>query len=196
MTTGVDWPSLFDLDASRPKPGLGDAALEEFVREIARPLNDEEFSYLSGRVRRNPFRPSDPRWKTYEPPDPLAWPWPQRRPPDTYLAFLRWSNGGEFYVGDRFMEFIPAEGVRNDMLAWLFPRFYPHILPFALIGRRYWYGFDLHGGNADDEPPVVFGAYRATKLSYVQIAASFRGCCSDPTSAIRLFEDCESSAVI
>ncbi len=139
----IDWSTRFD--EGKPKPGCSVEEIRKLSASIARPLDDEELAYLREIVARNSTEP-----------DPILWPWPRRGLPESYLSFLRWSNGGTFRCGERWVEFFEAGWARNTMLANLFPLIVPRVVPFAAPPTSGgWYGFDTGVEPVDGEFPVL-----------------------------------------
>jgi hypothetical protein len=124
----IDWNRVFEETIQR-RPGLSDDQIATFVSSVQQPLTTAEFE-LRG-VGKNVRR-----WKMPE--GPL---------PESYLSFLRWSDGGEFRNCDRLLQFFPAldpiHGVRIMTLVYLVPERSPGLLPFAFDGGGIFYAFDM-----------------------------------------------------
>lgn len=161
----VDWASVFSV--IDPPPGCSDAQLRELAASVSRPLDAEEVAYLSQRLARRP-----------DPPDPRGWPLPNYGLPPSYLSFLAWSNGGRYLLPGRAAEFLPAEGLRNEMLAWLFPLITPGLVPFAATNNpKAWYAFDARRGAADGELPVVYVRSGMCMSTWMPLAPTFMAFC-------------------
>jgi hypothetical protein len=180
----IKWRSLFTK--SQRVAGAGQALIRLFLRRIKRPLSKKEYAYLEPRLRSNPYPESDPLHATYNPPDARELPWPQRRPPESYLDFLCWSDGGTFVNGKRTLKMIPCLGIRDEMLVYFFPYVVPLILPFATV-ETYWYGFDLSNDPVEGEYPVVFSHYGDGMSEPIVLASSFLECCRDQRDPIALY---------
>lgn len=152
----IDWATVFD--ECHRQPGLSEADLEHFVGEVGRPMSTTEIEDVN-RGQQNPFLPTDSLYAAYRPFDPSAWVIPNRPLPQSYLSFLRWSNGGQFGNGERWFQFFPAcdplHGVRAMLLAYHLPQYMPHALPIALNGGGVFYLFDMRKSPSGGEYPVV-----------------------------------------
>lgn len=91
----IDWYSIFDK--SNPLAGASAAEIERFVTSISAPLSPAEIDEIN-RAQRNPYPKSDPLYQVWRPFDPSRWVIPARPLSPSYLALLRWSNGGEFQM--------------------------------------------------------------------------------------------------
>jgi hypothetical protein len=111
------------------------------------------------RGQQNPFPVSDPLHPAVRPFDPSNWVLPSRPLPLTYLAFLRWSNGGWFRTGEREFGFFPTAhptgGVREMLLAYDLPEYIPAAVPIAFNGGGTFYLLDLRQPAVGWEDPVV-----------------------------------------
>jgi hypothetical protein len=92
----IDWSQVFE-DA-HPKPGASEVEIAAFLAELGRPLSPQEITDVN-RWNTNPFPPSDPMYAEWRPFDAGAWQMPDRPVPESYLSFLRYSNGGHFRNG-------------------------------------------------------------------------------------------------
>jgi hypothetical protein len=151
-----EWRSIFD--EADPAEGASATEIDRFVATVGEPLSPNEIKEIN-RGQQNPFRKSDPLYKSWRPFDPSGWVIPSRRLPPSYLAFLRWSNGGEFQTGERRFQFLPAvdpgHGVRTMLLAYHLPQYMPGALPFAFNGGGTFYLFDMRRAARKGEYPVV-----------------------------------------
>lgn len=122
----VNWASVFD--EVRAEPGASSDEIEQLVAAIGQPLSEAEVEAVN-LSQRNPFPGSHPLHTAYRPFDPSVWRMPRRPFPASYLAFLRWSNGGWCRSGEREFGFFPAcdpdAGVRAMMLAYHLPQYMP-----------------------------------------------------------------------
>jgi hypothetical protein len=152
----MDWLTVFD--EAHPKAGASDAEIAHLVASVRQPLSDAELAAVN-RSQKNPFPKGDPLYFAYRPFDPTRWVIPNRPLPSPYLAFLRWSNGGEFRTGDRWFQFFPAldpnDGVRAMLLAYHLPQYIPQALPIAFNGGGTFYLFDMRQEATDGEYPVI-----------------------------------------
>lgn len=176
-----DWPSVFD--EAHPVAGASMADLDLFVATVGQPLTPDEVDTIK-RGLHNPFPKSDPLHASWRPFDPALWVVPDRPLPAAYLAFLAWSDGGEFRTGERWFQFFstrdPGHGVRAMLLAYHLPQYMPGALPLAFNGGGTFYLFDLRQPASDGEYPIV--AAHAGSLGWepdehVRIADSFEAAC-------------------
>ncbi len=177
----MDWASAFEV--AHPRPGATDAAIKAFAAEVARPVSVAEVREVNN-SQRNPFPASDPLHAGYRPFDAAAWLVPDRPLPESYLSFLRWSDGGEFGNGERWFQFFSAleagDGVRATTLAHHLPQYMPGALPVALNGGGTFYLLDMRLPASGGEYPVVCA--HAGFLSWVPgawrvVADSFGAAC-------------------
>src|SRR5262245_47348898 len=98
----IDWSSIFE--EAYPGTGASAADLQRFVTTVGQPLTPTEVKEIK-RGQQNPYPKSDPQYASWQPFDPSLWVIPARPLPPAYLAFLEWSNGGEFRTGERWFQF-------------------------------------------------------------------------------------------
>lgn len=166
--TPTDWDTVFDqADRNPPLPtGLRDAVSSS----VTTPLDAEEREALSQE----------------KVPDPDRWTFPAHPLPATYLDFLAWSNGGLFVNGERELQMLAAEELREYMLTYRLPLYLPGMVPFATDGRGNFYLFDLRNPpDAAGEYPVVFAAVgdagAGETAAAVVVAGSFPEVCRGRT---------------
>jgi hypothetical protein len=152
----MDWASVFDK--AYHQPGATEDDIAQFVTEIRRPMSAAEIREVKV-SQQNPYPKTDPlhaRWRTF---DAAAWVIPDRPLPPSYLALLRWSDGGEFCTGERWFQFFPAldprHGVRAMLLAYHLPQHMPGALPVAFNGSGTFYLLDMRCAATGGEYPVV-----------------------------------------
>jgi hypothetical protein len=165
----IDWANIFA--EAWPVAGASEAEIAHLIEQIRAPLSPGEVAVINA-GQRNPFRPGDPS----------QWVIPQRPLPQSYLGFLRFSNGGEFCNGGRRFQFFPAlsprHGLRAMLLAYGFPEYMPLVLPFALNGGGVFYTFDMREAAVNGEYPIL--VTEAGNLGYEDaklLAASFVEAC-------------------
>lgn len=177
----IDWSSVFD--EAYPVAGASAADLERFVATVGQPPSTAEVDEIN-RGQKNPFLKGDALYTSWRPFDPSAWVVPARPLPPSYLAFLEWSNGGEFRMGDRWFQFFsildPGHGVRDMLLAYDLPQYMPGALPFAFNGGGTFYLFDMRRAAKRGEYPVVCS--HSGNLGWepdecIEIAKSFEAAC-------------------
>ena len=177
-----DWNLVFD--EALAVRGATDHEIDRFRTEVTRPLSSAEVDEVN-RSQRNPFRPGDPLYSHYRPFDPGTWTLPNTPLPALYFSFLRFSNGGEFRSGDRWLQFFPAldpdQGVRAMLLAYDVPQYMPGAMPFAFDGSGTFYMFDMRLLPVDGEYPIACahaGNLEWDPRAYWTVANSFLGVCT------------------
>ncbi len=138
------WDTFFDTSTNAD--GASSEVIAEFSHTALRPLSIDEVAEVNV-TQQNPFLASDPLHSTYQPFDAANWTMPPFSFPNSYLSFLRWSNGGNFTKGDREFGFFPALdatcGVRTMMHAYHIPEYMQNAVPFAFDGAGTFYLFDM-----------------------------------------------------
>lgn len=161
----LDWSKVFK--EGDPNPGASEVVIAQFVDSIRQPLSPEEIADAnqSGQDIASHKNPDSPLTQKF---DPASWEMPQRPLSQSYLSFLRWSDGGSFVNGDREFDFFSTsdseDGVRAMTLAHHFPKHMPGALPFAMEGGGTFYCFDMRAEPVNDEYPIV--AARADDLDW------------------------------
>ena len=114
---------------------------------------------------------------------------PFRGLPESYLAFLRWSNGGTFRNGIRNIAFWHCGGPRRMMDRFHFAEFAPLIVPFASNpGTGDWYGFDTSSEPVAGEFPVVYIDHEIMRERLV-LAPTFLDFCRGTEDPEKLYWD-------
>lgn len=139
----IIWDGVFQEQVFR-SPGAEDWEIEDFVSTVQQPLSAAELEWLR-----------DEHGDDH----PELWRIPSGPIPESYLSFLRWSNGGEFRNGHRIFQFFATDcetnGVRAMMLAYAVPFRSPGILPFAFNAGGVFYAFDMRFEPRDGEYRIV-----------------------------------------
>jgi hypothetical protein len=152
----IQWDRVFNT--ARDEDGAATEIIEKFLLTALQPLSAEEIAGVNA-SQRNPFPASNPLHSLYRPFDCSAWLMPSYRFPASYIAFLRWSNGGAFTSHGREFGFFPAtdagQGVRAMMLAYHVPQYMSFAVPFAFDGAGTFYLFDMRQPAVDGEFPIV-----------------------------------------
>lgn len=171
------WEAVFDT--SSKEDGASPELILEFQRTALQPLSAEEIAEVNG-SQRNPFPSTDPLYSAYKRFDAQDWVMPSFGFPNSYLSFLRWSNGGMFTKGGREFGFFPAInatcGVRSMMLAYHIPEYMKYAVPFAFDGAGTFYFFDMREPPVNDEFPIVLshaGSLGWEEDDYERLAESF-----------------------
>jgi hypothetical protein len=173
----MDWAALFD--EMLPEPGASDQQIAALTHGLKQPLSQVErdavtLNHIPVAHRTVPLPP------VQLPFDIDLWVMPKRKLPQSFLAFLRWSNGGYFRNGTRqFANIFSTVEIREMMLAYEFPQYMPQAVPFAFDGGGCFYSFDLRNEPLHDEYPIVFCG--AGSLDYDEatlVATTFVAACS------------------
>ena len=107
-----------------------------------------------------------------------------RTPPEAYLSFLRWSNGGEFSRGERHLCFYPAWMLREGAVECAFGGYMPGVLPFAEDSGDIRYLFDMRNPAVNGEYPIlVTEAGNASFETSAVISTTFVELCSNDRAA-------------
>lgn len=173
----MKWAAIFDVRA--PERPASATAILQLGRDIGRAVSRLEAAEIR-QSDSNPFPQSDPLHSAWRPLNPERWTWPSDRAlPDSYLSFLRFSNGGYFETGERVFQMFGTK-VRDMMLAYRFPEFAPLAVPFALNGGGVFYFFDMRAPpNARGEYPVLCAPSGALRVDDVpRVAGSFVEACT------------------
>ncbi|NOU79416.1 SMI1/KNR4 family protein [Paenibacillus sp. LMG 31459] len=174
--------SLFEI-CYQKHPGASEPELTRFTEEWQKPLTQEEIAEITGR-QRNPFPVNDPLYAVYRPFDPALWTIPDLPLPAAYLSFLRYSNGGEFGNGERYVQLFGTDQLRSMMLAYEFPEYMPGGVPFAMDGSGHHYIWDMRTAREDGAYPILIA--HSGNLGYEDaawIAGSFEELCRGTVSA-------------
>ena len=177
----MNWENIFDEVMTEPPASDEDVA---FLQEGAlAPLTPSEIAEINA-SQRNPFPPSDPLYNEYKPFDPTRWTIPERKFPESFVQFLRWSNGGNVVNGDREFGMFPPKSIRKYLLCYHIPEYMPGAVPFAFDGGGGFYLFDMRNEPVDDEFPIVMshsGYLGWENNAHVLVANSFVEACKGKT---------------
>ena len=103
----IDRSSVFER--THAEQGANESEIRAMLETALAPLTLEEINEI------NAAHPKP--WG-----DPREWVIPDRPFPESYLSFLRWSNGGSFFNGERkFDGFFPADKIREYLLCYWIP---------------------------------------------------------------------------
>lgn len=172
---GIAWQLIFDEPFYRLE-AANDFQIRHLTDNLFRPIAPAELKKLKDSFSR---LPADSDWfeKHFAasefriPNGPL---------PDSYISFLKWSNGGHFNLGDRVWQMWSSEELRRDLLnvtMWM-----PCALPIAMNGGGVYYLIDMREPPVNGEYPIV--AAHAGNLSWdadscTHVADSFVEACVD-----------------
>ena len=156
----MDWEQLLTIHAKRE--GIGAEELDHVLTALLAPLSTEEKweygLYHKGLILRTP--------------------------PEAYLSFLRWSDGGEFSRGEQLICFSPAWMLRKGAVECAFGGYMPGALPFAEDLGDIRYLFDMRNPAVDGEYPIlVVEAGNAFFETSAVIATTFVELCSNDRAA-------------
>ena len=158
----IDWSTVFDVTAPE-MPGADESAMEIFIAASLAPFTELELDELAADVAQ------------------LAT--PDKGYPESYLSFLRWSNGGSYVNGERHFDFFSTGDVRDFLLGYRIPVHLPGTMPFAFDGGANFYLFDMRHEMNEGEFPIVFApscGMSWDKEAY-SVADSFLGVCRGRT---------------
>lgn len=155
----MQWPTTL---AAQPGPPATDADIAKFVESVFEPISDEEIKALHAEHEAVVGDSCcDPAF------DPGSWQLPQRKLPDSYLAFLRYSNGGFFAGQNRnFDPLFNVNEIRDYMLAYCIPHWMPLSCPIGFDGGGTFYLLDMREDAPANDYPVLFA--HAGNLGYNQ----------------------------
>lgn len=145
----MTWPQEFD---SQPESPATDDDIAQFVESVFAPLTVDEIEELTQQHVRAVGGGH------FEPPfNPAGWRLPERQLPESYLNFLRFSNGGYFAGAKRdFDPLFSTHEVREYMLAYSIPHWMPRTCPIGFDGGGTFYLFDMRNESPINEYPVLF----------------------------------------
>ncbi|KKO52851.1 SMI1/KNR4 family protein [Paenibacillus sp. DMB20] len=126
----------------------------QFLKAWNQNLSEQEIQEIKQR-QANPFPKSSPYHDMYKPIDPSGWKLPQRAFPDSYIDFLKYSNGGEFQNGDRYFQFFGTEDFREMNFAYELPEYMPFAVSFGMDGSGNHYLFDMREEPKNNEYPIL-----------------------------------------
>jgi hypothetical protein len=183
----ISWDKLFAGEV--PGKGASEAELQAFEAALGKPLSEEEIQEANS-PQEDASSGAGPQKARTRPIDPRRWHLPAGPLPPAYLSFLKWSNGGSFYNGDRGFNLMSTSTLRAFALSYGFPEHMPGALPFAFDGGDNFYVFDMRSGPVGGEYPILF--VHGDKQSYadaVPVARSFVEACEGQTDPAALFKD-------
>ncbi|WP_010499261.1 SMI1/KNR4 family protein [Paenibacillus elgii] len=175
------WSSVFEMPYLM-REGATEEELECLVKTWNEKLSPQEIAEITER-QRNPFPANHPLHTQYKPFDPSLWGLPQKKLPDSYLDFLRYSNGGEFQTGERYFQFFGTKQLREYNLAYEFPEYMAGSVSIGMDGCGNHYILDMREDTDGDEYPIL--AAHSGNLGYEdckQVARSFPELCKGTTS--------------
>ncbi|QYK63383.1 SMI1 / KNR4 family (SUKH-1) [Paenibacillus sp. S25] len=175
------WSIQFDQPFVK-SPEATEDQITNFSKTWNIKLSEQEIHEIKQR-QVNPFPKSSPFHDQYKPLDPVGWLLPQGQFPDSYMDFLKYSNGGEFQNGERYFQFFNTEDLREMNLAYELPHYMPGAVSFAMDGCGNHYMFDMREEQRNNEYPVLFA--HSGSLGYdecEQVAHSFIELCTEKSA--------------
>ena len=178
----MDWPAILTAQyPSHPRLGASEEEIRAMVSTLGTPLSAAEISQISA-SQRNPFPSDHPLYAAYKPLNPSCWRLPDKPLPNSYLDFLRWSNGGEYTHGARRFQFFSSKELRSYLLSYYIPQYMEMTVPFALNGSGIFYLFNMHADSDNGEYPIVVSSAENLDFDDAKvIAKSFDECCLGDT---------------
>ncbi len=134
----IDWSTVFER--AWPQTGLPEREVRQMLSSVSTPITARE----AKKIVRNHQKPFEP----------LLWRLPYRPFPESYISFLTWSNGGQFFNGERYFEMF-QEDIRVMMISFALPEYMPDAVPFAMNGASIMYLFDMRESAINGEYPIV-----------------------------------------
>ncbi|UNK16296.1 SMI1/KNR4 family protein [Paenibacillus sp. N3/727] len=160
-------------------PGVTEEQITCFLTTWNKDLSEQEINEIKKR-QVNPFPKSSPYYDQYKPFDPTGWKLPQRAFPDSYIDFMKYSNGGEFQNGERCFQFFDTEIFREMNFAYEMPEYMPFAVSFAMDGSGNHYLFDMREAARNNEYPILIA--HSGNLGYEDCtlaASSFMELCTE-----------------
>ncbi|QDV69045.1 hypothetical protein Poly24_27590 [Rosistilla carotiformis] len=148
----MDWDNVFQHVAKEVPATEDDIAYLQV--SVLAPLTKSEIAEINSQ-QQNPFAVGDPLHDKYQSFDPSQWYIPRRQFPDAFVEFLRWSNGGNFFRGEREFGIFGIKSLREYLLGYQIPEYMPGAVPFAFDGCGGFYLFDMREAMVDGEYPIV-----------------------------------------
>ncbi len=163
----MHWPQGFD---GKPESPATDSDITALVESVFAPLSAHEIKELHNEHK---AAVGD---GCFDPPfDPAGWELPRRPLPASYLAFLRYSNGGFFPGAKRDLDpLFNTHEIRDYMLGYSIPHWMPLSCPIGFDGGGTFYLLDMRRSSKNNDYPVLFA--HASNLGYddaVTLADSF-----------------------
>ncbi|MFB6363346.1 SMI1/KNR4 family protein [Paenibacillus elgii] len=181
------WSNLFE-EQYRKLEGATQDELDRLVKMWNEKLSPQEIAEIE-ELHKYLFSANNPFHALYKPFDPSLWDLPQKKLPDSYLDFLRYSNGGEFMTGDRYFQFFGTKELREYNLAHAFPEFMAGSVSIGMDGCGNHYILDMRDDMIEGEYPIL--AAHSGTLGYEdeegfttckQVARSFPELCKGTSS--------------
>ena len=100
----MDWKNAFEKGYIKNR-GASKEEIELFLKSWNKKLSETEITEINSR-QKNPYNKNSEFYELYKPFDVLLWRIPENKLSDSYIEFLKYSNGGEFENGDRYFQFL------------------------------------------------------------------------------------------
>lgn len=176
----MDFQKIFNKERIK-KPGASLSEIESFINSWNADLSKEEIDEINS-AQKNPFRKGDKYYDLYKPFDPKLWNFPKMELPSDYIEFLKYSNGGEFINGNRYLQFFSTHDFREMNIAYELPEYMEYAISFAMDGCGNHLLFDMRASCKNNEYPIL--AAHSGNLGYEDaklVAASFNELCKGTT---------------
>ncbi len=153
----MNWPQELD---SQPELPASHDDIASFVESVFAPLTAVEIGDLTREHKKavgdGHFAPSF---------DPASWQLPKYKLPESYLNFLRFSNGGFFAGQNRDLDpLFTMPEVRDYMLAYSIPHWMPQSCPIGFDGGGTFFLLDMRDRSPTNDYPILFA--HAGNLGY------------------------------
>lgn len=174
----MNWDNIFEIKYIKQE-GVTNEELQEFLSSWNKELSDEEVVDINSR-KKNPFLKGTKSYELYKHFDPSLWNFPDKKLPSSYIDFLKYSNGGEFQHGNRYLQFLSTTDFREMNLAYELPEYMVGAVSFAMDGCGNDLLFDMRNEPINDEYPII--SSHSGSLSYEDskfVASSFEELCME-----------------
>lgn len=163
----MKWNESFQ---SETEPPASSEEILEFTKTVFAPLTRDEVRELEVEHKRSV---GGGHW---DPPfDPSTWVLPSHPLPESYLSFLRYSNGG-FFAGENrdFDPLFSTREVRDYLLGYSIPHWMSGVCPIGFDGGGTFYLLDMREPPVEDDYPVLFAGSGALSFDDAEVVgASF-----------------------
>lgn len=163
----MNWKSIFGVEYEREEPA-NESQLNTFIDSWNKELSTQEIDEIR-------------KYATSLNVGVLKF--PIKHLPNSYLDFLRFSNGGYFQNGDRYFQFFNTNDFREMNLAYAFPLWMPNAVSFAMDGAGNHYIFDMREKAVNGEFPILVS--HSSVLDFedaIVIGSSFLEVCKGKTA--------------
>ncbi|WP_041701772.1 SMI1/KNR4 family protein [Gottschalkia acidurici] len=177
----MNWQNVFEKEYFKNQ-GASKEEIEKFKKTWNSELTKIEIIDINSR-QKNPFHKSDKNYELYKPFNLLQWKIPKNTLPDSYIEFLKYSNGGEFQNGDRYFQIFSTSDFRQMNIEYEFPEYMEGSISFAMDGSGNHLVFNMRKKRNNGEYPIL--SIHSGSLGYDDcklIGSSFIEVCTGKTS--------------